>query len=315
VTLRCDEVEEGAMRLYKYMDPSSAKRFIDTKQLRFTPPINLNDPFEYRPYLRDDGSGGGKSAGDLTLNDDRWGVLRVFLKRISERIGICCFSSDPTAPLMWSHYSAGHTGAAICFDGTHPFFSSNHLVRVMYSDARPVLSVAELRDGGFKVVGDWPGWREFVSRRLDIIGTKAKCWSYESEIRLVKEYNPIKEPNSIDELGCSIEELFTVPQSAIVAIILGARMQHRHSREFGLDDFGFEEEIRYRLQQDASLSHVGVLRAHAEFERFQIALYDPMSFREAARFLHPQQLHEYQTGMRGPLSASTMESIRARRNG
>jgi hypothetical protein len=302
----------GAMNLHKYMSPDGVKRFIETKQLRFTPPINLNDPFEYRPYLCGDGSR-SKLGDDISLNDDRWGILRGFLKRISERIGICCFSSDPTAPLMWSHYSAGHAGAVVCFDATHPFFSHNHLVHVTYSDSRPILSIGELRDGGFKLVGDWPGWQEFVARRLDIIGTKAKCWSYESEIRLVKEYDPVKEPNAIDEPDCMVEELFDVPPSAIVAIILGAKMQHRHSKEFGLDDFGFEEEVRYRLQRDPSLSHVKVLRAHAEFERFQIAVYDPLNFREAARFLHPQQIHEYETGMRGPLSASTMESIGGRR--
>jgi hypothetical protein len=164
------------------------------------------------------------------------------------------------------------------------------------------------------MIGDWTGWRELVSQRMDIIGTKADCWSYEREIRLVKEFNPAKQPNSIDEQDCSIEELFEVPPSAVTAIILGAKMQHRHSKEFGLDDFGFEEEVRYRLQRDASLSHVKVLRAHAEFQRFQIAIYDPMNSREAAKYLHPQQVHEYQTGLRGPLSASTMESIAGRRN-
>lgn len=165
----------GGIKLYKYMGPDGVKRFIDTKQLRFTPPINLNDPFEYRPYLYGDGSGAAnpKIGNDLFWNDDRWGVLRAFLKRISERVGICCFSSDPTVPLMWSHYSAGHTGAVICFGATHPFFSSDRLVHVTYSDARPVLSARELRDCGFKMIGDWTGWRELVSQRMDITGTKA----------------------------------------------------------------------------------------------------------------------------------------------
>lgn len=38
------------MILYKYLSPENALRVIRSRKLRFTPPSQLNDPFEFRPF-------------------------------------------------------------------------------------------------------------------------------------------------------------------------------------------------------------------------------------------------------------------------
>jgi hypothetical protein len=93
------------------------------------------------------------------------------------RFGICCFSEKDTDPLMWAHYSEDHRG--ICF--------------IINTCERPVTDWR--RYEYHKVIYE-------IERSIDVIEcgyeqafrrmllTKADCWKYEQEWRLISSRGP-----------------------------------------------------------------------------------------------------------------------------
>jgi len=312
------------MKLYKYFSPLRARSFLDNLTIRFTPPISLNDPFEFRPYIvssMDPLSG----MDEIMLNDDAMGMMFSFLGAISDRVGVACFADDPVNPLMWSHYADSHSGAVVEFDADHSFFSSDqfggrpqYLDHVNYSSVRPVINTDELVSGGFELPSTrWREWRDFMLRRRDVFLTKSDHWSYEREVRLVRALTDREIP--FDELSIRQvnrrmrvhavspeilrKQIFEVPAAAITSVILGAKHQLANSDEghflgFG-SDFGFEDEIRCRLGCRADLGHVNVLRVHADFSAYRLDLFDPEDFEEASRYLSPHEVRIYRNGFKG----------------
>jgi hypothetical protein len=319
------------MKIYKYLSPELGNRFLDTLQIKFTPPVDLNDPFEYRPYVRNAEEGPlarlmGKSAStDVTLNDDGRGLMSSLLLNLSGRIGISCFSEDGNNLLLWSHYGAGHAGAAIGFDADHPFFASARLIPVTYADQRPTITSQELAATGFNYLRrPWPGWRYFLDQRPELIATKAACWAHEREIRVVKEL-PVDEDAPLNfttgvrrgfPAGQLEDQLFDVPPAAVVSVTLGAKHQLTNSMEgyefFSTSDWGLEDEIRHRIQRNPQLDHVQVLRAHADFRTYSMHTFDPLDFGAAQRFLHPAEIAMYRERLKGPHDASALQRISER---
>jgi hypothetical protein len=315
------------MKIYKYLSPELARRFFDTLQIRFTPPVELNDPFEYRPYVREAGGGGtsdfaSKIPPDIFFNDDGLGIMMSLLLNLSSRIGVSCFSEDPENLLLWSHYGAGHTGAAIGFDATHPFFASGRIIPVTYADMRPSITHQELVDTGYNFLRRrWPGWRYFLDQRPELISTKAPCWAYEREVRVVKEM-PVDEDGPLNfttgvrrgvPAGQLADQLFDVPPEAVVSVTLGAKHQLTNSMEgyefFGTGDWGLEDELRHRIQRNPRLGHVQVLRAHADFRGYSLHTFDPLDLDAAKRFLHPSEIEMYRQGLKGPHDGSALQRI------
>ncbi len=188
--------------LYKYQafDDRSWKN-LTKNQIWFSKPIRLNDPYDcaVRPPVRH------ASDHEWTLvytcmrsslakvspvefdqaywtncrpNDrfkdmifSNWG--RYVGERQDEFLnnsGVACFSEEDSNLLMWSHYGSKHTGFCIQFDTTYEPFGN--ALKVRYSQDIPSASPADLY-----LALDYLG--------KVMVGTKAKCWEYESEWRIL----------------------------------------------------------------------------------------------------------------------------------
>ena len=152
--------------LYKYGTINEySERLFTTPSVWFSPPIQLNDPFECRPYftfegnreqimealirqlrLRYPASGDDQiiaMASSLYLegrhrDPERAEELRkTLLQGFASNIGLYCLSSKPNDILMWSHYGSGPSGFCLKFEATAntPFFGNAQKVR--YSENYP----------------------------------------------------------------------------------------------------------------------------------------------------------------------------------
>lgn len=122
----------------------------------------------------------GRATPRLVSELERAGQ-RVFsdtaTKMYTER-GVTCFSELPTNTLLWSHYGGAHRGVCLEFDTFSSWFQKLHAVR--YRDDIPEFDIVDV------LLDD-------ATRILEVMLTKATCWSYEQEWRAIhkkadKEY-------------------------------------------------------------------------------------------------------------------------------
>lgn len=324
------------MKIYKYMTADRAKQFLLDFQMRFTPPMDQNDPYEMRPHIIDSRYTDSDSD-NLMRNFDLFSLGATFSGNISDRIGISCFSKTPSCSLMWSHYAQNHTGVVIEFDANHEFFNSSWkkssvsiFRNVTYSDIRPKLDAKILLEGEFDMFSTyWPGWRIVLEKAEEIFFTKPMFWSYEEEIRFLKtlqvdmnfpSHDPImrgerrhrRVPFAPSKVLKS--QLFTVPQDAISGVIIGAKSQLLNSEElydFGFaDQCGLEAELRWRIQLQPKLKHVSVQISALDSESFSINIFDPMEKSNMRQKCLPQMIaNMYDLGFEGKLGRDALMQI------
>ena len=109
------------------------------------------------------------------VGDDREGMGKI-LSHTRDTIrtcGVATFSTTPYEILMWSHYADHHKGFCIEFER-----NSTNMLRgdggktVNYQDRRPIIDGLDF-------------FRDPEGVLNDILYTKAPCWCYEFEWRLV----------------------------------------------------------------------------------------------------------------------------------
>jgi hypothetical protein len=91
-----------------------------------------------------------------------------------KKIGVCCFSESDDKLLMWSHYGAKHKGICLTFDVKEDIqlFSSIPYV-VEYPSKYPKINA--IRERGF------------FKLRHHVFATKSSEWSYEEEVRIIRD--------------------------------------------------------------------------------------------------------------------------------
>ena len=143
--------------------------------------------------------------------------FREKLRNLFQEIGIFSFSAVPNHMLMWSHYTDHHRGFCVEYDcrkGTE-LRALAHKVR--YKGTVPSLTAADFalpnNEAAFETM-----WL-----------TKAKCWSYEKEWRVM-----------MNEGGKNYQA-----PSSIVAVIFGARMPES-DRIMVAQALRHQEEIRFK---------------------------------------------------------------------
>ncbi|WP_164918626.1 DUF2971 domain-containing protein [Photobacterium chitinilyticum] len=165
------------MKLYKYMSPELAEKFIKRPLLRITPAFCLNDPFEV-------------SIPQVVLNDMKneiiYGRESKFendLNRYMLSHGIISLSATNDNLLMWSHYAKNHEGFVVeilidqndefsIFNTMHvPKSSDASLCKVSYEENR-------LLPYQFDV-------NSFNEARNYYYATKFLDWEYEREYRFI----------------------------------------------------------------------------------------------------------------------------------
>ncbi|WOI39321.1 DUF2971 domain-containing protein [Alteromonas sp. CI.11.F.A3] len=192
-------------RLYKYLSFNSGSlKAITDAELKFTLPVDFNDPFDCLASYSDefvsqsikvqrnnlyDSSGlkklspakkllaGGRAKRKAQSKAKEGGIYSTLR---SSDIGVLSLTSNKDNLLMWSHYCKNHTGFVMEFEPQ--WFGErgdceNSLVRleslvalkVIYSKERPVLN-----------------GKESGQDRLDkLLLTKSIDWEYESEYRVI----------------------------------------------------------------------------------------------------------------------------------
>lgn len=180
-------------RLYHYekLCPRWLEITLREGKIHCANPDKLNDPWDCKPFFfrRPDATGPAESWESLSL-----GLQKEIAKR-----RIYCLTEDPLSTLMWSHYAADHTGICLEFHLSNLLFMK---VRgVAYNEQFPAITP-----------------NEFFDRALEMILTKAQCWEYEREFRLVggphfQEGEPLK----------TYDDFFKLPPLALMSVIVGCR--------------------------------------------------------------------------------------------
>lgn len=171
---------------------------VSTPKVWFSPPAQLNDPFECRPWFTFNGSpdeivesiarGLRQYRPDLTPDSAKAHAVSIFLEgrhrdpntweglgqdvvaALGQRIGLYCLSEHNDSILMWSHYAADHSGYCLEFAATAdtPFFGAAQQVK--YGTEFPVVDF----------------FTTPKEEQVDLIFlTKFEGWSYEGEWRIV----------------------------------------------------------------------------------------------------------------------------------
>ncbi len=125
------------------------------------------------------------------------------------KCGIICFCNNCVDIRMWAYYADGHRGICICFKCEKSPFYDNKLYDVTYDDNIVEFEI-DLKD---------------MDKNLFLrqVSTKAECWQYEEEYRLV---NP---PTSLHEShGYGLKPF---PSNLIEGIIFGLKTSPEHKKE------------------------------------------------------------------------------------
>lgn len=171
---------------YKYRNDSSyTDSIFKDLTMWFSAPQSFNDPFDCNlsesSHTQEEADHflehilEGKPDRELLLSKgitiaDAVKLLTVSKDVVLSKTGILCLSKKIDNILMWSHYSNCHKGLVIELEPIHDldFFLSP--IQVRYTDTYEPTNY----------------FNDQHSAITQIISTKASCWSYEEEVRIIK---------------------------------------------------------------------------------------------------------------------------------
>lgn len=190
-------------RLYKNVPPAEwALKNLRNNQLWFSSPSGFNDPYDcqirverldlsdaelvdiVKGHLNSLPPDEARKQAATLLPDGRpspllrqqtidtiSSVFNLMRSTMKNSRGVCCFSEKVDDLLMWGHYSDRHRGFCLEFDTSFQPFDMVH--KVDYSDTIPTVDpVPLIFDGNPDTL-------------LAMITTKAACWKYEQEWRVI----------------------------------------------------------------------------------------------------------------------------------
>lgn len=168
------------------------KRFLKQWSEMYRPDLSSKERLHYEKSIR-------KQKLDLQGVVD--GVQKNFLVA-RNRMGVFSMTEDQKNILMWSHYSAEHTGFCIGLQTDNAFFSRAR--HVDYDITLPCLNLLE------------PTWDKLIKQGVKGLLTKAQDWAYEKEWRIV----------DVDGVGTHV-----YPSNALNSVILGCRMSPDNKKQ------------------------------------------------------------------------------------
>ncbi|MGC0844640.1 DUF2971 domain-containing protein [Pantoea agglomerans] len=196
------------MKFYKYVTMEVAKIIISDSTLKFTSPINFNDPFDYHPAVLEKGFKKFTNRINLTYSK---GVKRYktnhreslkhlqilrsekFRAMYTREMSISCFSESPFILPMWAHYADNHKGCVIEFEFDSDNYFSTNLDLLMNNSSYDVLVPFEVNYSNNRPpLYDEQGRTDQNTTGFNASLTKSDEWSYEKELRVV-----IKKPEGI----------------------------------------------------------------------------------------------------------------------
>lgn len=216
----------GATKLYKYLDADGGLMMLYYGTLMFTNATQLNDPFDCHPSLIDYSDAPPEVAG-------LWGKEIIEKTEYShaqnyrEETWVCSLSKVYYSLLMWTFYSKNHQGICI---GINMEKAKKYLDRIMgLFIGCPEIAVQ------YKNIVEKP---DYYKDELDFfkyqLGTKAKEWEYEQEIRLFT-FKPSPRhmkllPNQIDKKELDGKEVHAFAElggECFESVYLGVNMNEK----------------------------------------------------------------------------------------
>lgn len=163
--------------LYKYLDADGGLKMLQNSNLRFSNATKLNDPFDCHPSLID-------CSKIPTYISEKWSpeIISKFYSRFFsltyQDAWICSLSQIYDALLMWSYYS-NHKGICVGLDiwKTKECLSKFHRVSKTMKEIE-VEYIESLHKADYFQDKDKIDFLRYQ------IGTKAKVWEHEQEVRL-----------------------------------------------------------------------------------------------------------------------------------
>ncbi len=193
-------------KLYKYVHPDYVGKVFSSEDhvsLKCSYPKDFNDPYELF----------------LTMEFDQEPEALAFYAEVVGKlpqIPTTCFSRSPIVLPMWAHYAHNLQGFVIEFDEAilAPSFPGSGFGDVDYRDA-PDEELSELlaraqHIGKYRYI-----WMLHKSVFSAAYYTKATCWNYEQERRMVVREN---ETRRLDDLI-----LVDIPTRCVTALVCGPR--------------------------------------------------------------------------------------------
>lgn len=160
----CSVPDKPPDRLYKYQPFSEySLENLALRQIFFSKPIDLNDPFEFDVKL-DFGStpkeelrhfaseylakeGRDESVLDMPSEFIELAFhhnMRAMNDDLLRTSGVACFSEVRSHPLLWAHYAAQHQG--FCLEFSSGSWIVRDAIRVHYSSERPSVGPLEFHN-------------------------------------------------------------------------------------------------------------------------------------------------------------------------
>jgi hypothetical protein len=186
------EMEVHTLRRFKYLPfTAGSLKMITDGTLKFTCPLDFNDPFDCMPAYNPDSIDNihlhrpdliqavaefhgvsMEAAREIGLTNARKGVESgEFARGLVSALGVVSLSRVATNVLMWSHYAEHHKGFVveleIGMDAPMPLLEFVVPLPVVYQRARPLV--------------DWASGCDIEQYFL----TKSEDWAYEEEERIL----------------------------------------------------------------------------------------------------------------------------------
>ena len=228
--------------LFKYL-PVDRIDVLENLQIRFSPLLSLNDPFESQPLIDIKNKIDEVLQQQLEDLDEIWdntaieektpenrklleeirsevmgnaysinnpsGLGKRLIDFLNDRFGVLCLSRTEDNLLMWSHYTDQGRGLVIGFDEQHEFFNQPTLSGQIKKPT-PVIYTNKRS----KVI---PNEEKYFEK---LFCEKPRDWAYEEEERLFRLCINKKNSISKDVYGMDII-LSNLPKDAIKAVFVG----------------------------------------------------------------------------------------------
>lgn len=207
--------------LFKYVSLNSdvswnyLHKTLHSAKLVGSAPSDLNDPFEFKPYVFDDLQSSAIAelvrrrdlpqlglAAFTPLEDRQPKPLtevfpnpepfrqqaRLYLDQVLTRYRIIAFCERIDSSLLWSHYANSYQGACLHFlaKGFRWHYTLGHVSYSKYRPAYPLsLALALFSKPGKPWISPYATPLQRAESNKILFFTKADDWAYEAEIRLV----------------------------------------------------------------------------------------------------------------------------------
>jgi hypothetical protein len=247
-----DSPAKVAPSLFKYFDPSKLAIF-EKRLMLLTPPIYMNDLWEFRP------KGRTPSEDEIIMawleieavialssvlvvparfahhqQQDRLERIRAGLgsmdflagqgenyqKEISRVIGLVCFTENPLNRVMWGQYAGSHTGFVAELAAGDEFDYDGFIAREMGTRLIAVKVKYPSTHGQISIAED-------CSNILEICCSKHPQWGYEAEWRIIAPLAASIRHKLASDNGQESGVRFCIPFTPknLLSIIFGERMK------------------------------------------------------------------------------------------